>query len=157
MEKIILMGQLDTGQAPDIIKTTLGSCVAVILYDPQSKIFGLAHVMLPKSHGDQEADPGKHVDTAIPLLLQKMNVPLGQTFRLKAKLTGGANMFPKVSGNPMMQIGKQNIQAAQEALRKLNIQVVSEDLGGTKGRQVIIDTKEEKILVNDIGSQPREL
>ncbi len=53
------------------LKTTLGSCVGVVLHDPARRITGLAHIMLPNRLG---SDPkiGKFADTAIPRLLQEL-------------------------------------------------------------------------------------
>lgn len=51
MEEIVVsLGEVAIGYEGDIlISLGLGSCVAVVLYDPTSKIGGLAHVMLPES------------------------------------------------------------------------------------------------------------
>lgn len=45
----INVGIADMGiaKSPDILRTVLGSCVGICLYDPQKKIAGLSHIMLP--------------------------------------------------------------------------------------------------------------
>ena len=44
------MADLKTGKNPDILTTLgLGSCIGIALWDPVTKIGGLAHVMLPDS------------------------------------------------------------------------------------------------------------
>ena len=59
------------GSVPSNLKTTLGSCVGVILTDRKSGVHGLAHIMLPEM---LKRDPavGKYADTAIPALLGEM-------------------------------------------------------------------------------------
>ena len=44
------MADLNICKCPDVITTLgLGSCVGIALYDPVTKLGGLAHVMLPDS------------------------------------------------------------------------------------------------------------
>ena len=44
------MADLKICKAPDALTTIgLGSCIGIALYDPMSKVSGLAHVMLPDS------------------------------------------------------------------------------------------------------------
>ncbi len=42
------IGALKIAKSPKIIKTSLGSCIGVVLYDSINKIGGLLHLMLPK-------------------------------------------------------------------------------------------------------------
>ncbi len=42
------VGDLKIAKSPKIIKTSLGSCIGVVLYDSINKIGGLLHLMLPK-------------------------------------------------------------------------------------------------------------
>jgi len=161
MVKVIYMGQFDTVKAPDTLKTTLGSCVGVVLYDPESDVFGMAHIMLPRAEPkDSEEHAGKYADTAIPALITKMGTPLDETRRLKAKLAGGANMFANISQKneqDILRVGDRNIQATVALLRKMEITVLGMDMGGNHGRELSIDALTGKIWVRTIGSEPKEL
>ncbi len=42
------VGDLKIAKSPKIIKTSLGSCMDVVLYDSINNIGGLLHLMLPK-------------------------------------------------------------------------------------------------------------
>jgi chemotaxis protein CheD len=42
------VGDLKIAKSPKIIKTSLGSCIGVVLYDSINKIGELLHLMLPK-------------------------------------------------------------------------------------------------------------
>lgn len=56
-----------------LVSRALGSCVAIMLYDPQTKVGGLAHIMLPSSSGVRNCDnPGKFADTALQAMLDEM-------------------------------------------------------------------------------------
>ena len=47
----VAIGQWAVAAAPAKIRTLLGSCVGVVLYDRVAKLGGLAHVVLPSSRG----------------------------------------------------------------------------------------------------------
>ena len=52
MADLIRVGMADykVGSAPStIISYGLGSCIGISLYDPQNKVGGLLHIMLPDS------------------------------------------------------------------------------------------------------------
>ena len=67
MSELIKVGMADlkTGKSPDsIISYGLGSCVGIALYDAQTKIGGLAHIMLPDSTQARATDnTAKFADT----------------------------------------------------------------------------------------------
>lgn len=141
MNNVIKVGMADLNyaKAPDSIRTSgLGSCVGVIIYDEKSKTCGMAHVMLPDSSlaRNNLVQRAKYADTAIEDLLirfKSMGVP---SYRLKAKMAGGAQMFKSTSGNNVMKIGPRNSEAVRKLLKENNIQIVSEDVGGSSGRTI---------------------
>jgi chemotaxis protein CheD len=161
MTKTIYMGQLDIVRTPDTLKTTLGSCVGLVLYDPHTDVFGMAHIMLPRSESETTAaQAGKYANTAIPALLTKMLTPPSEAKRLRAKVAGGANMFPSIAKDKSveaLQVGNQNIESTLEIIRSLGIVVLGSDLGGIKGRELSIDAQSGKVWVRSIGADPREL
>ena len=68
------MADLSIAKEPDILTTLgLGSCVGIALYDPSTKVGGLAHIMLPDSTQiKNNENKAKFADTAIKMLLQEM-------------------------------------------------------------------------------------
>ncbi len=73
-EIIVRVADLRVGKGHDVLVTVgLGSCVAILLYDPDARVGGLAHILLPSqalSRTDQNA--AKFPQTAIPHLLDLM-------------------------------------------------------------------------------------
>ena len=45
------MGQIAVASNAGTLRTLVGSCVSVALCDPKLHLAGLAHVLLPESHG----------------------------------------------------------------------------------------------------------
>ncbi len=133
------MAELSVSSSPDILKATgLGSCVGVCIYDTVSKIGGMAHIMLPSSKNARHSSTiiGKYSDTAIDDLLNKLLNKGIQKNNLVAKIAGGAQMFSFAGGSEIMKIGQRNIEAVKEDLKKHNIKIVAEDVGGNYGRTI---------------------
>lgn len=153
------MAEIDIAQAPDKIRTTgLGSCVGVVLFDRKAKVAGMAHVMLPSSQITKEnLSPGKYADSAIPLLIKKMESAGAAKRRMVAKLAGGAQMFSFSSGGDAMRIGPRNVEACKLALKAENIPVVAEETGGSFGRTIEIDSATGMLLIKTVNQGVKEV
>ena len=139
-------------QKGECLRTLLGSCLGVALYDRRLKLGGLAHVVLPYSPGQIEL-PGKYADTAIPELLRQMQLlSRGEPLRPVAKLAGGANMFN--SYGSLATIGEQNITAVERQLEERRIPVVARHVGGEQGRRMLLDSASGLVTVEIAGLEP---
>ncbi|MBG0768503.1 chemotaxis protein CheD [Methanococcus maripaludis] len=141
----VKMGDIGVAKNPESIETLLGSCVAIILYDRGKKIGGVAHVMLPKSRNSSEKNPGKYANTAIPELINRMAKLGARKDKLTTKLAGGAAMF-KCNSNTI-DVGKKNIEASRQEVKKMGLRIASEDLGGDTGRTITLSLKDGSVLV----------
>ncbi len=135
-------------KSPEVLETLLGSCVAIMLYDPGKKIGGMAHSVLPETRESNPKDPGKYVNTAIPALITKLTVLGARPNKLIAKLAGGAQMFKTPSN---MNIGQKNVDTAKKLLQKYKIPLKGEDTGGNKSRYVRFFLKDGKVEVRKGG------
>ena len=152
------VGAMETGCAPDVLRTILGSCVGVTLYAPAAKIGGLAHIMLPLlRNGDTNV--AKYANSAIPALVARLERQHGVgRAGLEAKLTGGATMFVRKKPEMrMLDIGTNNIKATRFCLQKLGIPIRAEDVGADYGRRVEFDLNTGRIAVRVQGQAPRAL
>lgn len=137
--------------APEQVRTVLGSCVGVALFDRVAKIGGLCHVMLPSSsqgHGDR----GKFADTAVDWLVDEVLKQGAQEKRLTAKISGGASMFGDQVDNG---IGERNVEAVKARLSHHAVRLAAADVGGTKGRRMLLDPATGNVEVQIIGAAPR--
>lgn len=155
------MAQLNIAKAPDKIETqALGSCVGIVLYDDVNKIGGLSHAMLPDincASASSRSNLAKFVNTSIIILMEKMVENGAQLNNIKARLAGGANMFPDVSTDKTNQIGFRNVESARANLNDLGIEIVAEDVGGNSGRSIILDTATGKLLIKTIAHGEKEI
>ncbi len=135
---------------PDRIRTTLGSCIGIAIYDRVARIGGLAHVMLPDSKSGQ-GDPGKFADTGVDLLVNELIGQGANRQRMAAKIGGGAAMFGRNNDNGL---GARNAEAVRERLKRHAIRLAGEDVGGEKGRRMSLDPGTGDVIVQCIGCEP---
>ena len=161
MADLIRVGMADykVGRAPStLISYGLGSCIGVSLYDPQTKIGGLLHIMLPDSTQARASDnPAKFADTGIPLLLGDVLQLGASRSRLVAKIAGGAQMFAFANATDVMRVGSRNAESVKKLLRDLGIRVIAEDTGGNYGRTVQIDLETGVYKVKTIDKGEKEI
>jgi chemotaxis protein CheD len=161
-EVIVKIADLRVDQEPAIITTHgLGSCLAIMLYDPEARIGGLAHVMLPSPEMSRlKAQPGKCPQTAIEQMLLEMEGRGCQRFRIRAKLAGGATMFAGLLLNRRdggVNIGQRNAQETKRVLNALSIPITAEDIGGDYGRSVEFILSTGTVLVRSFKAGLKEI
>ena len=157
IEKIIGIAQSGIVKSPDKILTIgLGSCVGISLYDKVNKIAGLVHIMLPSSYEfKNNENKFKYADTAIPMLVEELRKEKANN--LEAKIVGGAQMFNFNDSRALSDIGQRNIIAVEKKLEELSIPIVSKDVGGNKGRTMIVDAYTGMITIKILGKNIKEI
>lgn len=147
------MADMNLTKDPGVLITLgLGSCVGIALYDPMTKVAGLAHCMLPDSSQIQNnSNKAKFVDTAISELLKDMERQGAVRRRIVAKVAGGAQMFAFNSANDSMRIGDRNVDATVTWLRRNQIPILAQDVRANYGRTVELYTKDGSLVIKTIG------
>lgn len=147
------IGELTVSKAPGILRTLVGSCVGVTLYDPLRKVGGMAHVVHPHSNGRTD-QPGKYADTAIRDLIQDVTRFGGEQCRLVAKYAGGAKMLHAFSSNP---IGDKNIEMIEKLLLQCRIPILGKECGGKNGRRISLDLTTGTLRIETVGMRTLDL
>src|SRR2546428_10973498 len=116
---IVKVAEWAAARADGVIVTLgLGSCVAIMLHDPQAHAGAMAHILLPsKSLARDTTNPAKFPETAVPFLVDRLKALGADPRRLVAKLAGGASMFAQLMTPGPGPQGGRNIGAARNALR----------------------------------------
>ena len=149
--RMVGIGVLKIVAAPEKLRTVLGSCVGITLFDLHLRIAGLAHSILPQ--GSEEIEElGKFADQAVDNLVVQLTALGASKTRLRAKLVGGAAMFE--TANNGTQLGRRNVEAARRRFQAHDIPIIAEAVGGTKGRKVLVDPDTGNVEVAIIGSEP---
>ena len=146
-KKFIHSGQLYVAARPSYIHTVLGSCVAVCIYDSRLNISGMNHYLLPLWNNDGLQSP-KYGNIAIPKLIEGMEAVGCSKKDMVVKIFGGASPNDMQHTNENMMIGKRNYQIAVDILQQYNIKIVAQDIGGIRGRKIVMDSLTGKIQLS---------
>lgn len=126
----IAQGEQAIGDNPnDLISTTLGSCVAVCLWDPSARVGGMNHILLPDS--ENWAALSNFGGSAMDRLVNEMLKAGARRSELRAKVFGGAAMIAGLSN-----IGARNAEFVRNYLERESIPCDAESTGGTSARQI---------------------
>ncbi len=130
---------------PMLIRCVLGSCVAVAMYDRRNRFGGINHFLWPEVE-DRGRPTVTHGDVAIPALHRILRDFGAGDADLEAQILGGGRPPERVERSPR-DLGEDNVATARRILKRLGIPVVSEDVGGCKGRKVVYNTHTNEIAV----------
>ncbi len=153
-EVIVKVADWAAEQGDGVIVTLgLGSCVAIMLHDPERRAGAMAHILLPsRSLAHDTSNLAKFPESAVPLLVDRLKTLGAEPRRLVAKLAGGASMFSQLMTPGTIQMGERNIVAARNALRTASIPIVRESVGGERGRSIRFHVKDGRVEVRSVGA-----
>lgn len=160
-ERLLGVGDLGVSKEKSEYFATygLGSCIAVVLFCPQSGALGMAHVALPESRINPrkgKEKPGYFADTAIPVLLESLRELAGDVpaRSLQAKLVGGAQLR---NTDDIFNIGAHNMRMIQKILEDYSIGIAAQEVGGNESRSVAAYPGKGRVVLSSPGMAKRYL
>jgi chemotaxis protein CheD len=139
-----------------IVTHGLGSCIAVVAFDPRRRVGGMLHFQLPAaslSPDRARESPGTFGDSGIPLLFERLYALGAAKQDIVVKAAGGGN-FHGDAGT--FDIGKRNITLMRKVFWKAQVLVAAEDVGGSRSRTVRLFLDTGQVTVQS-GSQVTRL
>jgi chemotaxis protein CheD len=140
-----------------LITYSLGSCIAVITYDPVARVGGILHYMLPEASMDMEKAkmrPAMFADSGIPVLF-KQSYQLGATKKnTLVKVAGGSQIMDE---NGVFNIGKRNYLSMRKVFWRNNVLISAEHVGGSVNRTVRLDMATGRVTLKVSGFGEVEL
>jgi chemotaxis protein CheD len=137
------------------ISTLLGSCIAVVLYDPERKLIGMNHFLLPHLR-TPSAQPQTNLSgqASMEQLVNTMLHAGAAKHRLLAKAFGGAALL---SVSSRISPGVANIRFTRAWLAAERIPLVAHDFGGQAPRKVVADPRTGEVHCRYISVDPTPL
>ncbi len=161
MGEVIKVGMADLKlcMSPNAVTTLgLGSCVGVAIRDPQTKVGGLAHVMLPDSTAvKNNGNIAKFADTGVDELIRQMEAAGASKKRMVAKIAGGAQMFAMQSKTELVRVGEKNVNAVKARLAMHGIKIIAEDTGANYGRTVVFYPETGDYEIKAVGKPVKKI
>jgi len=157
--KQISVGLADRVMSTDpsalLITFALGSCLGVTVWDPETHVAGLLHLMLPESSTNPEkaiTQPFMFADTGVPRFFKDAYALGGQKSRLVVCVAGGAALA--MPGESFFQIGQRNIAALRKLFWKNGVLIHAQEMGGHTPRTMSIHVGTgEVMLKTDSGTK----
>lgn len=150
----ILPGEYFVHNEDLLIMTTLGSCIAVCLWDRQAHVGGMNHFMLPDSGGNGN-DSGRYGSYAMELLINELLKMGASRMTLEAKVFGGGAVL---SGMNSLNVGERNTAFVMDYLKTERIPIVSKDVMDVYPRKVCFFPHSGKAMVKRLApSNPEAL
>lgn len=155
MRKVVGVADLAVSNVPDevLITYSLGSCIAVIIFDPRARVGGMLHYMLPESSLDPEkakANPRMFADTGIAMLFKQSYLLGARKENIIVKAVGGAQILDP---NGIFNIGKRNYLAMRKIFWRNNILITAEHVGGTVNRTVRLEMDSGRVFLKVGGGE----
>jgi putative nucleotidyltransferase with HDIG domain len=118
-------------QKPLVLEAYLGTCFGVALYDKESKVGGLSHLLLPEPLSLAGSfKPEKYASTGFPMFLRNLYDAGASKTSLKAVLAGGALVGPVESTDVKLDIGGRTADTVMRFLQAESIQIERSETGG---------------------------
>lgn len=152
-------GEMHFSKRSVVVLTVLGSCLSVTMFHRKLAMGAICHGFLPQCRGRTLCDDGcnerfTYVDCAIRKMLTLFDRFDVKRCELEVKVFGGADMFDSArNGRGIYSIGKLNITTASKILEQEGLNIVSMDVGGTRGRKLYFHTRTGEVLLKRL--QPR--
>lgn len=128
-------GHIYVSLKPTLIMSVLGTCVSITLWDNRLHFGGMNYFLYPFTD-DPKIACSKYGNVAISTLIKMMLEEGSKPKNIEAQILGGA--LPK--GVKNLSVSEENIRIARKTLDEKGISVISEDIGGHRGRKVVFDT-----------------
>lgn len=123
--------KVSSSKRDEIITYALGSCIAVMVYDPVAVVGGMLHFQLPKHTipGDGSFDDiCRYADTGVPYLFKRAYALGAEKRRMVIKICGGGKAL---MNNTSFDIGRNNYIYLRKMLWKNNVLISAEKIGNT--------------------------
>lgn len=148
--------RVSTDACDTLVTYSLGSCIGVSIWDPEVRVGGMLHYMLPDSSlapEKAEANPAMFADTGLPCLFRAAFEFGAVKKRLIVKIAGGSQLL---DDNGTFNIGKRNYVMLRKLFWKNRVLIDAEDVGGSVGRTIRLDIDTGRVVLKIRGSE-REL
>ena len=153
--RVVGIGEMIVSSATEdsLITFSLGSCLGISVYEPQVKVGGLIHCMLPCSSidtGRQRFNPYRYIDSGLIALLEAVLELGGEPSRFRIKVGGAAAPLDACG---RFKIGEKNLDMLCRILDKNGLPLAASDVGGTAPRTMSLHIGSGRTSIRKMGKE----
>jgi len=145
--KYIVESKNDQREITNISMHGIGSTYVIVLCDDLNEIHAMSHVMYskPKEGHEKKNLNNKHqyAEYCVPYLIKKMLIKGASEKEIHAYILGGAQIFKK-----RYKSVENIIKIIREELKKYNIPIKTEHIGGSKSRNIKFNIQKKFLSIN---------
>lgn len=147
-------GEVKVSNGGRLTVGALGSCVAVVAFDPATRVGGIAHVMLPgAARPHSRGSSTRYAEDGIRALLTGMTAAGADPERLALFAIGGANVLKRVDDPICSAI----VDSVYDCLEKSGLSWTATETGGMLRRSCALDCRTGRLSYTIGGSSARVL
>lgn len=154
----IYIGGYYASKEPAVIKTVLGSCISVCLFENKLKFGGMNHFMLPEmrewENPEDDYNHTRYGLFAMEVLINEIIKLGGKKENLTAKIFGGGHVLTGMTSN-LLQIPDKNIRFAKIFIRRENSDYKRRYRRLMAQKSIFFNT-ENRVLMKKMESQTKE-
>lgn len=154
--KTIYIGGYHVSKSPTVVKTVLGSCISVCLYEKELKVGAMNHFMLPSVKDISDYNNTRYGIFAMEVIVNEVIKMGGKRKNMQAKIFGGGHVLDNMGTSTILNVPEKNIAFAKAFLQNEGIPIVKEDIGGNLPRKVFYFLTENRALVKHLERSSRE-
>jgi chemotaxis protein CheD len=146
-------GEWFTGQERALIKTILGSCVAVTMFHRSTGFAAICHALMPSCEQKKSCTGycqgfSRYADCIVRRMSEMFLHRGVKTENIEVKLFGGADTLSSKSlASESLKVGARNIEQARKSLDEVGMRLSTSDVGGSTGRKIFFDTATGEVLL----------
>lgn len=139
----------------EVVRTLLGSCVAITLWHARLGLGGMCHFVVPeRGRTDRPARlDGRYAEEAVRMFVHAVDRHGTRPEEYEVGLFGGGSQFPTQRGGTF-DVPRRNVRAGRVLLERAGFRVCAEHVGGTGPRVVEMDlnTGEIRLRHSELGA-----
>jgi len=152
--------ELHVSTTPVIVRTVLGSCVAVTMFNRHRRIAAICHALLPHPNNNEPdtanyVENRRYVTCVIPEMVRTMRRHDILPQEIEVKVFGGSDTLGRSAGQESDHpVGRLNVKAVMEMLEAERLSLKTSDVGGTRGRKILFYTHTGEVLLKRLRDVP---
>lgn len=130
-----------------LVRTLLGSCVALTLWHPERHMGGMCHFLLPKRLAPVEGPlDGRYGDEALAMMVQSLRERRTRPEDYHCHLFGGADTLPDLPASAF-NVGERNVEQGWALVRRYGFRLDGANVGGKLPRRISLDLRNGELSV----------